>query len=273
MAKKSISPLTFSKKVIFAHLQQIIHSVVRPNMKRSILALIFLFSLTASHATDTDPLYKLAPVSIRQAQARPDLPGNLKVELGWNFLQDEPAPMAINTFGSRTVNVSYSYELPVGKFGLFFVPGIGIGMDRYKFDADFTLSQNANGDVSFTDITELNPKKSHLITNYVDIPLEFRFYTNPDDRKRSFNISFGGKFGFLFESQTKLKYDDGSETVKVKNKKSYGLNPFRYGLTGRIGYGGFNVFGYFSLSELFEDGPNGTVDTSNFTIGLSVNLF
>ena len=242
-------------------------------MKQLIAILIFLFPFSQSFAGETDPLYKLAPVQIRSTQARPDIPGNLKVELGWNFLQDEPAPMEIRSFGSRSFNVYYTYEFPVGNFGLYIIPGIGLGLDRYKFDNDFTLNQDTDGNVTFVDITETDPKKSHLIANYIDIPLEFRYYVKSDNPKKSFFVGFGGKFGFLFGSHTKVKFDDGDETVTAKEKRSFGLNPFRYGLTGRLGYGGISLYGYWSLSELFEDGPVGTLDTKNFTIGLSVNLF
>ncbi len=242
-------------------------------MKRVLTTIIFLSLITSVIAKDTDPLYKLAPVSVRQTNARPDLPGILKVELGWSFLQDEPEPMAIKTFGSRSVNIAYSYEFPLGNFGLYVVPGVGLGLDRYKFDGDYTLTQDEEGVVGYADISEISPKKSHLIANYVDIPVELRFYVNKDNPKRSFHIGIGGKFGFLFSSHTKIKYDEGGEKVIDKEKRSYGLNPFRYGLTGRLGYGGISVFGYMSLSELFEDGPAGTLDTTNFTIGLGLNLF
>ena len=235
--------------------------------------LIFFLFATSAMATGDEPLYKLAPVSVRQANARPDIPGHVKVEFGWNFLENEPAPMAINSFGSRTFNVTYSYEFPVGNFGLYIVPGIGLGLDRFKFDNDFTLSQDADGNVSFVDLAEVGPKKSHLVANYVDIPIEFRFYVNNADRKRSFHIGFGGKFGVLFSSHTKIKFDEGGETVIDKEKRSFGLNPFRYGAIGRLGYGGVSAFTYVSLSELFEDGPAGTNDTTNWMIGLSVNLF
>jgi len=50
-------------------------------------------------------------------------------------------------------------------------------------------------------------QKSMLVANYFDLmPVEFRFDANPTDRSRSLNISVGARIGFLFESQTKIKY-------------------------------------------------------------------
>ena len=245
-------------------------------MKKIIITFLFLGFTLATFATNTDPIYKSGPMKIRERQkkaARPDIPGNLMFEFGLNTLQDVPAPMENSVFGSRTVNFYYTYNVPLGNFGLFVVPGIGVGLDRYKFDNDFTLAQRSDGVITFEDITELSPEKSHLVANYVDIPLELQWYLNPSDPRRSFHIGFGGKIGILFASHTKIKFDDGVEVVKVKDKRTFGLNQFRYGLTARMGYGGFNAFGYFSLSPLFEDGPAGTLDTANMLFGISINLF
>ncbi len=245
-------------------------------MKQILLAALFFGLSVTTFAGDNEPIYKTAPMKIRERQkktARPDIPGNLMFEFGLNILQDNPPPMETAVFGSRTANFYYTYELQFGKSGFFFVPGLGLGLDRYKFDGDYTLQQNSDGSVVFSDISELSPKKSHIIANYFDIPLELRFYVNQNDRRRSFFVSFGGKFGVLFASHTKIKYDDGVEMIKVKDKRTFGLNRFRYGLTGRMGFGGFSAFGYFSLSELFETGPVGTLDTANILVGISLNLF
>jgi hypothetical protein len=246
-------------------------------MKQIIATLVIVGLAFSTFATDTDPLYRKAPVKVRERQkkaARPDIPGNLMFEFGVNLLQDDPIQMETTVFGSRTVNVYYQYEVPLGNFGLHIVPGIGLGLDRYKFANAFTLLQQSDGTVVFDDISELQDlKKSHIVANYVDIPIEFRWYSNPEDRRRSLHISVGGKIGILFDSHTKIKYDDGVEVVTVKDKRTFGLNRFRYGVTGRLGYGVFNAFGYFSLSPLFENGPANTLDTSNILVGLSVNLF
>ncbi len=247
---------------------------------------IFLLSIilpATAFAVNTDPtdppygkkLTKLAPVQIRDRAARPDLPGMFLLELGWNTLENTPELMDMNTFGSRTVNFIYFYPVEIGRSGIYFMPGVGLGLERHKFDNDYTITQDINGEVSFDDITILDPKKSMIVTNYVDIPVEFRYYLNRDDIKRSFNFGFGAKFGYLFSSHTKIKYEEAGDNVIVKNKRPFGLNQFRYGLTGRIGYGGLTLFGYFGLSEMFEsgNGPLNTDDVSGYTIGISFTGF
>lgn len=237
-------------------------------------AILFIAFTIGQTAYAQDASEKMGP-----KKGRPDIPGTFLIELGWNVLQSAPSQMDISTIGSRTVNMLYFYDIQIGNSNFAVLPGFGVGLDRYKFDNDVTLTESVDTDgntvVSFSDISAISPDKSMLIANYFDIPLEFRFYTNPNDKKRSFKVGVGAKGGIRFSSHTKLKYEDNNETIKTKEKRSFQLNRFRYGVTGRIGIGGFNVFYYQSLSQLFEDGkgPEGTLDTSNITIGLSFTGF
>ena len=239
------------------------------------LFLVSVVSLTAmagdKENPKNNPKAKLEPMKIRKRKARPDIPGTLLVELGWNILQSNPSEMEIGTLGSRTFNLYYLYniELPfaAGRFEL--MPGFGVGLDRYRFEDDITLSA-AGDNVDIVELEDLDVTKSMLISNYFDVPVEVRFYANPNDKKRSFKVGVGFKAGIRFSSHTKVKYEEGDNNVILKEKNIFGLNRFRYGVTGRIGIGGFNIFYYQGLSELFESGE-GPLDSTatNITVGLS----
>jgi len=60
------------------------------------------------------------------------------------------------------------------------------------------------------------------------------------------------------------------ETYKRKVKDDFNVNPFKYDLIARIGYGKFTMFGTYSLSTLFESGKGPVVYP--FTAGISLNL-
>jgi len=236
-------------------------------------ALIIVFALFGSSASaQDDQSYEL-----QTKKGRPDLPGLFLIEFGYNILSDAPASMDMTLLGSRSVNLYYFRDFQIGNTGLFALPGIGLGLDRYKFDNDVTITQSAdlNGNtISSIDTLGFGVDKSMLISNYIDIPFELRYYLNPDDRRRSFMIGVGAKAGYLFSSHSKLKYDDNGENVKVKDKRGFELSSFRYGVTGRLGFGGFNLIYFQRLNQLFDDnGPEGTMDTSNFTVGLSFTGF
>ena len=249
-------------------------------MKKLFVAfIIFSISIPAFSNGGNDPKPSPKPMEIRKRKARPDIPGILLVEFGWSGLNSAPSTIDIANFGSRTVNFYYLYDIPIAKSKFSFLPGIGLGLDRYKFDDDITLANDIDGTgndiISVTPLTGLDVQKTLLVTNYIDIPLEFRFYTNPQDKRSSFKVGVGGKIGMRFSSHTKIKFEDDGENVKLKSKDSFGLNRFRYGLTGRIGFSGINFFYYQTLSDLFEsgEGPEGTDTTTNFTVGISITGF
>jgi hypothetical protein len=204
-------------------------------------------------------------------RGRPDIPGTFLIDFGFNFPSEEEN---FNTgpWGSRTVNVYYQYDKRLFNSKFSVHPGIGLGMERYKFNNGRTLGYDNDGDLEM--VTVSGVRKSQLITNYLDIPVELRFSTNPDDPARSFRVAAGFKAGLLLDSFTKIKYKEDGEVKKLKDKQDFNLNPFRYGVTLRVGAGNFNVWGYYSLSPLFESkkGPNGA-EITNLSFGISLTAF
>ncbi len=222
------------------------------------------------------------PKAIEKRKGRPNIPGTFAVDLGFN-VPSETASFNTSIFGSRTLNVYYYYDYQLGKSKFSVHPGVGFGLERYKFNNDRTLGYISGTNpfdtlrmvpVSSLFTNSIKVKKSGLITNYFDIPVEFRFSSNPDDPGRSFKVSLGFKVGILYDSYTKIKYSQDGEVKKIKDKQNYNLNPFRYGVSLRVGAGNVSVFSYYSLTPLFKDkkGPDGA-EITNFTVGLTLAAF
>ena len=238
-------------------------------MSRSLLMLFSLFFISFSLFAQEKP---------RKA-ARPNIPGSFMIDLGFNRALNKPANFKQGFWGSRTLNLYYQYPIRIGRSKFSFNPGIGASMERWKFTnlfvlADTTKDSNDNfllypGSTFFKGI-----KKSTLIANYVEIPIEFRFDTAPEDIARSFNVAIGGRIGYLFDSKMKVKFKEDGETKILKDKQNLGLNQLRYGVYTRIGVGAFNIFGFYNLSPLFEKdkGPDKTT-MNNYTVGISINGF
>lgn len=222
---------------------------------------------------------------------RPSIPGSFIVDLGVNQAMGKPPKWNQGFWGSRTVNFYYQYSFRIAKSKFSFNPGLGLSLERWKFTNGATLSDTLelvsfpNGAVSPNQVEQYNlvstgsiyPKnanKSMLVANYFEIPVEFRFDTNPEDLGRSFNVSLGGRVGFLYDAFTKVKYRDLGEDIKVKNKMNHGLSTIRYGVYSRVGVGGFNLFFYYNLSDMFEKekGPSGK-EFNSFTTGISISGF
>lgn len=218
-------------------------------------------------------------------RGKPDIPGTLLIDIGFNILNEGPADMDLKFFGSKSVNLYYQYDIPFGDSKFSFHPGIGLGMDKYRFQDEMALTNSRDATTGLYNVgmesTNLlflpdtaSFSKSLLAANYIDIPVEFRFQTNPYDKDRSFKVAIGGRIGFLYNAHTKLKYKLDGTDIKTKNHQSFNLNKFRYGTTFRMGIGWFNLFYYHNLSELFESdkGPSATSAT-NYTIGLTISGF
>jgi hypothetical protein len=219
---------------------------------------------------------------IAKAQ-RPDLPGSLIIDFGINIWSTTPTDLTLNGFQSKSINVVYYYDLPIGDKGFTFTPGIGLSLERYSFDDDKTLTSTINSsnirNIAVSDLNSVYSQansfdKSKLGLHYLDIPLEFRYYTSKDNLSRGFRVALGPKIGILYSSFTKVSYEDSAaEQRTVKDRQNIGINRFRYGIQGRVGYGSFSVFGFYELSNKFDSAPLGGGDTRTLTFGISLAGF
>jgi hypothetical protein len=247
---------------------------------RSVLVLLFFMVLSGS---------VLAQEKKVKTVARPNIPGSFIVDLGINRALGTDSLWKQGLWGSRTVNLYYQYPIRLGRSRFSFNPGVGLSMERWKFKNGAmlldTLELTANGQVAATQVEQYNllspnrvyghlANKSMFVTNYLEVPLEIRYDTKPEDIARSFNFALGMRFGYLMSAFTKVRYKENGDVVKKKDKFDHGLNQIRYGAYGRIGIGGFNIFGFYNLTNMFEKnkGPHGH-DINTFTVGLSINGF
>ena len=216
----------------------------------------------------------------KKKTSRPDIPGSFLVELGLKQKTGTtPADFKKGFWGSRTVNFYYQYPIRLFKSNFSLNPGIGLSLERWKFTNYYALPPKPILDGTYPLVSSgtLYPgtiNRSQLVNNYVEIPVELRFDTNPEDIARSFNISIGGRFGYLYDSFTKVDYRDNAENKSSKDKQLHGMNAIRYGMYSRIGVGGFSLFGYLNFSPMFEKdkGPEKTT-MSSATFGISINGF
>ena len=244
--------------------------------KRFLALLIIIFSWFAVSA------------QTKSKAAMPDIPGSFILDFGFNRTINPAQNFQQDFWGSRTVNIYYRYPIRFGRSKFSFIPSAGLSLERFKFSNDYTLNRTAESDGSykllrvkdlFTGASSVS--KSMLITNYFELPIGFRYDTKPEDIASSLSIELGGRIGVLYQSYTKVNYQENDETKQYYDEQTHGLNPFRYGLYGRFGIGGFNFFSFYNLSPLFA-ANKGPVDTSStntktqmntFTIGISINGF
>lgn len=232
-------------------------------MKKLLLQVFFLIPALTLSAQD-------AP----KKKGPPDLPGTFLIELGVNRSSNAAETFSTGFWGSRTVNLYYQYDVRILKSRFSVAPAVGLGMDRYKFKNNYTLAYEPGTNLLQLQESELAITKSQLITNYLDVPIELRYTSNPENPSRSLKIAAGFRAGVLISSFTKLKYDDDGESVKEKIRRNWNLNRYRYGIYGKIGTGNFNIFGYYNLSTLFQNGEGpDEYDNNTATFGISLGGF
>ena len=245
--------------------------------KAAFFIALLAFTLPAA-AQVSEPGAESAYAPPRTGQ--PNIPGTFVLELGINSALDAPDRFDAGLWGSRSLNVYYTHELRLFKSKISLVPGIGLSLERFKFKNGATLGYDADSVElllpSETAIT--GERKSQLITNFIDVPVELRFTSNPDDPNRAFKIAVGGRIGYLYDAFTKMKYKESGETKQLKNKQNFNLTRFRYGVYGKLGIGNFSLFGYYNLTPLFKEGEGlweaGSVnDFQTMTVGISLSAF
>ena len=243
------------------------------------ISLVILLNLIIANSLFAQEREK-TPIGGRQ-----DIKGDLFLYLGFNTLNNKPSELNTEFFKSRTFNVYYQYPINIfgAKSGFSFNPGIGIASDKFAFERGNNLFNNP----------EVGPNSSELLAvsevygddivlgvnnvglNFLEVPLEFRYHFNKNNYDKSVRVAIGGKVGYLFQAQTKIAFSDSDGLErKIKDRQAFGFNQFRYGVHARLGFPGFNLWGYYGLNEVFQKnkGPFNTQATQ-FNFGVSIALF
>ena len=131
------------------------------------------------------------------------------------------------------------------------VTGLGFEFNHFALQKNVSLRT----DSSYTTASNSSPvnyRKNNLNESLLTLPVMFEFNTS-SNANRSFHIAVGMLGGLKIGSRTRQKFIDfEGETVRVTKSNDYNLNPFRYSLTARVGYGAFTVFANYSMSEFFK---------------------
>lgn len=155
--------------------------------------------------------------------------------------------------------------------------GIGIGSSNIFFDKTYVNLKAVTTKLPFTDVSNTNHfSKFKLTTIYLEVPVEVRYYTDPENPDKSWKFAVGAKVGTLLKSYTKGKnlVDKNGATVygntyieKESNKRF--INGTRLAVTGRIGYGNIGLHGGYSITPVTKQGFG--PDMNTFSLGLTIS--
>jgi len=174
--------------------------------------------------------------------------------------------MDLNTGRSWAINLNFAqYSLGFGTSHFGAITGLGLAYNNYFFDRDNTI---AEVDDQVVGVDTSNVSKSKLTTAYLRVPLLLEVQFPDVSRAKRIYLSAGLIAGLKLGSHTKVIFKDENGKSRDKNNDDFNINPFRYGVTARIGYGNVSVFGEYYFTPMFieDKGP----ELHPFTIGLAM---
>lgn len=152
--------------------------------------------------------------------------------------------------------------------------GLGVGSSHHFFNR---MSADITGNTPVLKFNSLDTvprfSKYKISTTYLEIPIELRYFSNPNNPNKSVKIAFGVKVGTLLNAHSKGKTLVNAGGTKLKDytekltSKSY-FNTTRLALTARVGYANFSVFGSWNITQVFKD----KVATNMSLLQVGVNL-
>ena len=223
-------------------------------------------------------------LSAQETLNRPDFPGELMIDIGLNYLDDEPLTIDQSGWTSKSISLYYTMRKLFGdKFAINY--GLGLSVEKLSLGDTTTLaSQYFNGTdfepVSIQPLINVDPTddpffsydKNRLMISYLEVPVDFRFYPKGTEAGEGLFLGVGGMAGIRLDSRIKLKYDYAGETVINKTSGEFNLNTFRYGVQVRVGFKGVHLFYKQYMSDLFKD-ELGQANPRMSTIGINITGF
>ncbi|PJJ60515.1 outer membrane beta-barrel protein [Hymenobacter chitinivorans] len=209
----------------------------------------------------------------REEHASRAVHSNFSLDLGLNALTNRSGlseeQFDLKPTGSRYVSLNWHYDIRLGgrRSPLFLVLGPELAFNNYMFDNNRRLFAT---DTRTTILREpfLNLEKSKLATTVVNVPLLAKLNFKDKSGNDAFRLGAGGFGGYRLASHTKIKYEDEGHTRKDKDRGSFNLEDFQYGVQGLIGVRGIDLFVKYNMNELFKNNRGPQAQTISFGVSI-----
>ena len=218
-----------------------------------------------SYAFSQDTAAVIAP-NTRNLQLKNRPGDHFMIQLSSDHWTGMPDSISGNQKGlSRGFNAYFMLDKPFKNSPQYSLGiGLGISTSNIIFSKMNVNLKSGTTLLPFTPLDSTNHfKKYKLATGYLEIPLEFRYFSKPLKPNKSLKAAIGLKAGTLINAHTKGKnlQDKNNNLVnsytEKENSKRF-INGTRFMATARIGYGIFSLFGTYQLNNVLKDGagPN-----------------
>lgn len=250
-------------------------------MKKIALIVAGCFCFSFAFSQDTTLLSNVAPVKTANDNKLPvtkRAADHLMFQLSSDHWLSAPDSISNHTTGlSRGFNAYFMFDKQFKSSPKFSIAaGVGVSTSNVFFsNLNIDLKSNT-ATLPFINVDSTQHfKKYKVATTYLEIPLEFRYTSKPQEPNKSFKMALGLKAGTLVNAHTKGKtlLDKNNNTissyVEKENSKRF-LNGTRFMGTARVGYGIISVFGSYQLNGILKDGV-GPSDMRLMQVGLTIS--
>jgi hypothetical protein len=241
-------------------------------MKKIVFVVISCLFFSMAFSQETEPTTNSNKVTFTNRTG-----DHLMIQLSSDHWSGMPDSISSHQSGfSRGFNAYVMLNKPFkGSPKLSLGIGLGISTSNISFKKMDVDLKAAPGLLPFTALDSANHfKKYKLATSFLEIPLEFRFTSKPNNPNKSVKAALGLKVGTLVNAHTKGKtlQDKNGTTlnafVEKENSKRF-LNTTHFMATARVGYGIFSLFGSYQLNKLLKDGAG--PDIKLYQIGITLS--
>ena len=131
---------------------------------------------------------------------------HLMLQFGYTNWAKKPDSIRTDGF-SRSFNIYFLFDFPFKTNPKLSVAiGAGVGTDNIFFE-NTTIDIINPRQIEFNKDSIVQYKKYKLATGYGEIPLEFRYSSNPENMNKGFKFAIGAKVGLAYDMHTKAKID------------------------------------------------------------------
>ncbi|WP_055562600.1 outer membrane beta-barrel protein [Hymenobacter sp. AT01-02] len=208
-----------------------------------------------------------------EEKANRSVHNDFSVDLGLNTLVNREAQVGeeyeLRPIGSRYVSLNWHYDFRIGprRSPFHLLTGPELSFNNYMLDKNFRFFDNGTSTTIARD-ADRELEKSKLSVTTINLPLLAMLNFQNSKGKEAFRIGAGGFVGYRLGSHTKIKYEEDGRTRKDKDRGSYNLEDFQYGLQGAIGVRGIDLFVKYNLNDTFKNNRGPQAQTLSFGVSL-----
>ena len=188
-------------------------------------------------------------------------------------------PDSVRTGGfSRHFNMYVMFDKPFKNNPKMSVGvGAGIGSSNMFFNNTNVNVKHVGTQLPFTIADSINHfDKFKVTTLYLELPVEIRYFSNPNNMNKSWKFAIGAKVGTLLKSFSKGKnYVNrngqsiyGTTFIEKEQSKKF-FNGTSLAITGRVGYGIIGLQGSYNVLGVLRDGAGANMN--RFSVGISIS--